>query len=464
MTMQTRKMVLATLGLVVLFAIYETVKTLLFPGMDVVTSHVISTVVVGIITIFIGQYVIRQQTSLLRERELNNQRLLAALERLNQDENLLRSIVSSIDEGLIITDRESNVLLVNDAAGRFLNIGGRAVDRLADLSRAPLIHRIFSEVLLSGDRAEGRLETREGATASGDRRVIRLQAVPLRLANGQVDGVVVTLIDITKIERLERVRQEFLSNVSHELRTPLAAIIAFVETLLDGGLEDPDNSLRFLNTIHRNASRMRALVNDISELSAIESGATRLTMVRIPLAAMVSEVFSGLSPRAGKQGVWLENRVDAGFHLVADRRRLEQILVNLVDNGIKFNHSGGKVTVSAGMERTDSGDEICLIRVSDTGSGIPGEHLPRVFERFYRVDKARSRDAGGTGLGLAIVKHLARIHGGEADVKSEFGRGSEFLIRLPANLTVSEEITENGAGHLTNDPLEEASAVGELHP
>jgi len=462
MTMQTRKILLATLGLVVLFAIYETVKTLLFPGMDVVTSHVISTVVVGVITIFIGQYVVRQQTSLLRERELNNQRLLAALERLNRDENLLRSIVSSIDEGLIITDRESNVLLINDAAGRFLNIQGRVVDRLTDLSRDPLIHRIFSEVLASGDRAEGRIETREGATVSGDRRVIRLQAVPLRLASGQVDGVVVTLIDITKIERLERVRQEFLSNVSHELRTPLAAIIAFVETLLDGGLEDPDNSLRFLNTIQRNASRMRALVNDISELSAIESGATRLTMVRIPLAMMVNEVFSGLGPRAGKQGVWLENSVDPRLNLVADRRRLEQILINLVDNGIKFNHAGGKVTVSAEVERLDGRDTFCLIRVRDTGSGIAAEHLNRVFERFYRVDKARSRDAGGTGLGLAIVKHLARIHGGEADVRSELGSGSEFIIRLPMNLSVSNELPESGFDQLPIDSLEVAPRVTEL--
>jgi len=457
--MQTRNILLATFGLVVLFAIYETVKTLLFPGMEVVTSHVISTVVVGVITVFIGQYVGKQQTSLLRERELNNQRLLAALERLNRDENLLRSIVGSIDEGLIIADRESNVLLVNEAAGRFLNTGGRSIDRLTDLSRDPLIHRLFSDVLSSGDRAEGRIELREGATPSGDRRVIRLQAVPLRLASGQVDGVVVTLIDITKIERLERVRQEFLSNVSHELRTPLAAIIAFVETLLDGGLEDPDNSLRFLNTIHRNASRMRALVNDISELSAIESGAARLTMARIPLALLVNEVFSGLSPRAVKHGVQLENLVDPKLSLVADRRRLEQILINLVDNGIKFNHPGGKVAVSASIEHPIDRDSSYHIKVSDTGTGIASEHLARVFERFYRVDKARSRDAGGTGLGLAIVKHLARSHGGEADVRSELGNGSEFIIRLPSNLSVSEDDATTQAYQLPLESLEETSSV-----
>ncbi len=434
MTTQARKILLATLGLVALFAVYETVKTILFPEMDVITSHIISTIVVGVITIVIGQYVVSQQTSLLRERELNNQRLLEALDKSSRDENLLRAIVESIDEGLIIIDRETNLLLINDAAGRFLKIGERPVARLTDLSRDPEIHRIFSEVLTNGERAEGRIETREGGTASGDRRVLRLQAVPLRLSSGQVDGVVGALIDITKVERLEKIRQEFLSNVSHELRTPLASIIAFVETLLDGGLEDHENSLRFLNTIHRNASRMRALVNDISELSSIESGATSLSMMKIPLATMINELFTALAPRAGKYGVSLENRVDADFYLVADRRRLEQILVNLVDNAIKFNQTGGKVTVSAGNENARNGEMFHLITVRDTGAGIAEEHLARVFERFYRVDKARSREVGGTGLGLAIVKHLARIHGGEADVRSEVGAGSEFIIRLPARI------------------------------
>ncbi|MFM8394143.1 MAG: sensor histidine kinase, partial [Acidobacteriota bacterium] len=262
-------------------------------------------------------------------------------------------------------------------------------------------------------------------------------------------------IDITKVERLERVRQEFLANVSHELRTPLASIIAFVETLLDGGLEDPENSLRFLNTIHRNASRMRALVNDISELSSIESGATRLTMIKIPLAAMISELFTGLAPRASKYGVWLENRVEPDFYLVADRRRLEQILVNLVDNAIKFNHPGGKVTVSAETERTVNGESFHLIRVRDTGPGIAAEHLARVFERFYRVDKARSREVGGTGLGLAIVKHLAKIHGGEADVRSDVGAGSEFIIRLPARAAIPpiEELPEEESTPRHEPPL-----------
>ena len=428
MTTQTKKIIMATTALVALFGLYETVKTLLYPQMSVIVSHLISTAVVGIITVIIARYVVRQQTSLLEEREESNHRLRQALIKASRDENLLRSIVESIDEGLVIADRESQVLMINDAARLLLNIGQRPAARLTDISRDPQIHRIFSEVLLRGERVEARIEMRVGEASSRNRRIVRLQAVPLRLTSGQVDGVVGAFIDITKIEMLERVRQEFLSNVSHELRTPLAAITAFVETLLDGGLEDPENSLRFLNTIHRNTARMQALVNDISELSAIESGAVRLTLARFPLQAVVHEIFSGLTPRASKYGVWLENRVEPDFYLTADRHRIEQILINLVDNAIKFNHPGGKVTVSA--ESVDAGFQ--LIKVKDTGPGIPPEHLARVFERFYRVDKARSREAGGTGLGLAIVKHLARAHGGEAYVKSEVGVGSEFMIKLPA--------------------------------
>jgi two-component system phosphate regulon sensor histidine kinase PhoR len=171
---------------------------------------------------------------------------------------------------------------------------------------------------------------------------------------------------------------------------------------------------------------MKALVNDISELSAIESGAVSLSIERLPLRRVVGDVFNGLSHRAAKHGVSLHNQVAEDFYVDADRRRLDQILINLVDNAIKFNHPGGAVNVVA----VDS-DGSQTIKVSDTGPGIPPEHLPRVFERFYRVDKARSREAGGTGLGLAIVKHLALAHGGEAYVASEVGTGSEFAIKLP---------------------------------
>lgn len=427
MITRRRKISRATIAMVAFFALYETVKTVLFPTMDVITSHIVSIIVVGVITVVIAFYVYRQQSQLLDEREQNNQRLLETLGKSERDETLLRSILASAAEGLVITNRNSEVVLLNDAARSLFGLSAKPVVRLTDLSRDPQIHRALSKVLATGERVEARLEVRSAAGA-GDKRILRMHAAPLRLDTGQTDGVVSAFIDITKLERLEKVRQEFLSNVSHELRTPLAAITAYAETLIDGGLDDADNSLRFLNTIHRNAERMRALVNDVSELSAIESGAVSLSPEQLPLRQFVNEVFAGLAPRAAQHGVRLDNQVAEDFRVTADRRRLEQIVINLVDNAVKFNHPGGSVAVCA--EIAEDGQHQ-LIHVRDTGSGISAEHLPRVFERFYRVDRARSREAGGTGLGLAIVKHLARAHGGEAYVTSETGAGSEFSIKLP---------------------------------
>lgn len=428
MSIRLKKIIFATIVMIAFFALYETAKTLLFPTMNVVTSHIVSTVIVGVISSVIAYYVFRQQTHLLDEREQSNRRLRQALAKSERDENLLRSILTSVAEGLVITGRNSEVLLINDAARSLFSLGAKPVTRLMDVSREPHVHRTFSEVLTHGRRIEARVEARASQTNTTDKRILKLHAAPLRLDDDQIDGVVCAFVDITKLERLERVRQEFLSNVSHELRTPLAAITAYTETLIDGGLDDTENSLRFLHTIHRNAERMRALVNDISELSAIESGAVKLTPERLPVRQLVNEIFAGLQPRALQHAVELTNEIAEDFYILADRRRLEQILVNLVDNAIKFNFPGGGVTVKA--EDLEPGD-YQIIRVRDTGLGIPVEHLPRVFERFYRVDKARSREVGGTGLGLAIVKHLARAHGGEAYVTSELGVGSEFSIKLP---------------------------------
>jgi two-component system phosphate regulon sensor histidine kinase PhoR len=231
--------------------------------------------------------------------------------------------------------------------------------------------------------------------------------------------------DVTRLERLERVRQEFLSNVSHELRTPLTAILAFVETLESGAIEDIENSQRFLAIIRRNANRMHTLIDDILQLSAIEAGNVPLRTEEIELYPLVNEVFASLAAAAKTRQIVLDNRVDQQAKVFADSRGLEQMLTNLIDNAIKFNRDGGRVSVTHKNGLRDR------IRVEDTGEGIPAQHLPRLFERFYRVDRARSREVGGTGLGLAIVKHLARAHGGEVAVESKLGEGSTFAIELP---------------------------------
>jgi two-component system phosphate regulon sensor histidine kinase PhoR len=207
----------------------------------------------------------------------------------------------------------------------------------------------------------------------------------------------------------------------------LTAILTFVETLEDVDAEDRETALRFLSVIRRNADRMNALINDILELSAIEAGTVTVEPAQVRLSSLVNECFTALSSRADERGVRLVNDVGRDVFVRADARRLEQMLVNLVDNAVKYTRGDGVVRVS--HEREGGRDRVHVI---DTGEGIAAEHLPRIFERFYRVDRARSREMGGTGLGLAIVKHLARAHGGEATARSEPGRGSTFTLELPS--------------------------------
>jgi two-component system phosphate regulon sensor histidine kinase PhoR len=224
---------------------------------------------------------------------------------------------------------------------------------------------------------------------------------------------------------LELIRQEFLSNVSHELRTPLTSIIAFVETLESGATEDPESCQRFLSIIRKNASRMQGLIDDILELTAIEGGNVQLRAAPVELYDLVQDVCASLAAKASAHDVVLKNDVAPEVVVHADVRRLEQMLTNLIDNGIKFSREHGMVRISYESGARDK------ILVRDNGEGIPAQHLERLFERFYRVDRARSRDLGGTGLGLAIVKHLALLHGGEVTVTSELGKGSTFIIHLP---------------------------------
>jgi two-component system phosphate regulon sensor histidine kinase PhoR len=234
--------------------------------------------------------------------------------------------------------------------------------------------------------------------------------------------------DITQLKKLERVRSEFLGNVSHELRTPIFSLQGFLETLLDGAVDDPAVNRDFLEKAHKHAGRLNALLNDLIEISRIESGEMKMSFRFMPLADLLREVSDEMAPAAAKKNLKLT--VDTGEctddKVYADRERLKQVMINLLDNAIKYTEDGGSITVSARREGTDA---VC-VEVADTGSGIPEQHLGRIFERFYRVDKDRSRDVGGTGLGLAIVKHIVEAHGGTIRVESIVGKGSRFMFPL----------------------------------
>lgn len=337
---------------------------------------------------------------------------------------LLAATINEMREGLIVIDQEMRVLASNKAAqSLFSDIEDPIKSRrLTELTRNPAIYDAFLDAVRGTERAGVKVET-----YGPSRSVFDLRVVPLNSANGQTPrGAVGVFFDVTRLERLELVRQEFLSNVSHELRTPLTSIIALAETLEAGAIDDGDNNRRFLSIIQKNATRMHRLIDDILELSAIEAGNVKVIPETVRLRSLVEDVVGSLSAAAALRRVALQNEVPPEAIVFADPHRLVQMLTNLIDNAIKFNRDPGKVTIS--YERTERD----RIHVDDTGEGIPAHHVDRLFERFYRADRARSRELGGTGLGLAIVKHLVRAHDGEITVDSRFGEGTRFTIELPS--------------------------------
>ncbi|HEX3253970.1 MAG TPA: ATP-binding protein [Pyrinomonadaceae bacterium] len=352
----------------------------------------------------------------------------AVSEQTNSPENLavsslLDATMTGMREGLLVVNRDMRVVASNPAAHKLFNpsVATLQSQRLTELTRNPAIYSAFLDGLKGIERSGVKVETH-----GPERQIFDLRVVPIGSANGKgAEGALGVFFDITRTERLEIVRQEFLSNVSHELRTPLTAIIAFVETLENGAIEDAESCQRFLSIIRKNASRMHSLIDDILELTAIEGGNVQLRAAPVDLYTLVEEVCASLAAKAAAQNVTLKNKVEPEVMVYADERRLEQMLTNLIDNGIKFSREHGTVVISH-----ESGTREKIL-VQDNGDGIPSQHLERLFERFYRVDRARSRDMGGTGLGLAIVKHLALLHHGEVTVTSELGKGSTFTIHLP---------------------------------
>jgi two-component system phosphate regulon sensor histidine kinase PhoR len=354
---------------------------------------------------------------------------------------LFEATMNGMREGLLVVDRDMRVVASNTAAHRLFNLsrGRLETQRLTELTRNPAIYSAFLDALHGTERSGVKVETHGPEHLIFDLRVVPLggpsngkTAAGARSAQGAL-GV---FIDVTRIERLEQVRQEFLSNVSHELRTPLTAILAFIETLEAGAIDEREAARRFLSIIRKNANRMHELIDDILELSAIEAGNAQVQVEQVDLQRVVDDVIASLASQAEAHKVMVSNTVPFETLVHADERRLEQMLTNLVENAIKFNREQGSVRItfeSTGNTNSQLGVSArrSLISVTDTGEGIPAQHLERLFERFYRVDRARSRELGGIGLGLAIVKHLARAHGGEVSVTSELGKGSTFTIELP---------------------------------
>ena len=349
-------------------------------------------------------------------------RIRELVDRLKLESSRRDVILKSMAEGVLAVDHQMRVLFCNQSLSKALGIRHPVEENtpLVGLVRDPKFLGMISGVLSSGEPVQTKLQF-----AVEDSLVFEAYVGPLEVPPHR--GALVILHDITGMERLERVRRDFVANVSHELRTPLTAIRGYAETLLSGALSDDENNRRFIEIIQAHAIRLNNIASDLLTLSDLESGRRDVEPGPISVEEAVNTAVLTVEPEARIRGVNLIRGEVRDALITGHTLRLEQALVNLLDNAVKFNHPGGEARIDCGT--TPEGR--IFITVSDTGSGMPSEDLPRIFERFYRVDRARSREVGGTGLGLSIVKHVVERMDGQIKVESRLGKGSTFTIYLP---------------------------------
>jgi len=338
-----------------------------------------------------------------------------------KDKAQLLTILSAMSDGLVAVDSKQLVLLVNHAAEQFFSI--RGIDALEkplwDVVQNKEILEAVQGVMLTGERKVAQVGPIDGRS---------LEITVARLPRtDQPAGLIILAHDMTEIAKYENLRKEFVANVSHELRTPLTMIKGFVETLKDGAIDDRPRAIQYLDTVQRHSDQLTNLVSDLLDLSRFDSGLEIPRGGVVHLDAVIRRAVELVTPAANKKGHRLTVQVEVDLPTLAGNADyLQRAVVNLLENAIKYTRDGGAIELKAGREGNMMG-----IEVSDNGIGIAADDLPRIFERFYRVDRSRSREMGGTGLGLSIVKHVVQAHGGAVDVSSVLNKGSSFKIRLP---------------------------------
>jgi two-component system, OmpR family, phosphate regulon sensor histidine kinase PhoR len=353
--------------------------------------------------------------------------------RIADEDFSLQAILASMVEGVLIADSEMRIRLVNDRLQRMFSLPKSPIDRtVMEVFRNHLVHQVIQQSLNTGEpqSAELQAEIRDGDQFH--LKHFQITSVSLRSRDPEsLTRALVIFHDVSQIRSLEAVRKEFVANVSHELRTPLSIITGYLETLIEGG-DDRETNLRFLRTMHKHAQRLNLLIEDLLALSQLESRKISLNFELIALSESIHRVREQLDSRIRESGATVTITLPKHLPRIhADAFRIEQALCNLLDNAIKHSgKSGAKICVDARRAAT-----AVLVSISDDGVGIPLSDQPHIFERFYRVHKDRSRDAGGTGLGLSIVKHTVQAHGGSITVQSKPGAGAAFVMTLPINQT-----------------------------
>ncbi len=336
----------------------------------------------------------------------------------------LEAVFSSMVEGVLVVDKSGKIFLMNQAVKDLLHIEFDAIGKrpLEATSNADIQEMIQTCLLEPATQ-----HSQEVALGLAGEKIIYVHASAV-MRNGHADGAVLVFHDVTELRRLEKIRKDFVANVSHELRTPVSSIKGYAETLIDGALDDKEHAQDFVRTIYEEAERLAKLIEDVLELSAIESGKTKAEMKACRLADILRQVVSGLHLQAKELDIQIFiDDVDSQLCVRGDEASLFRMFLNLVENAVKYNKPHGEVRISARPHE----EAFVEIQIKDTGIGIPYPDQSRIFERFYRVDKAHSRAMGSTGLGLSIVKHIVQIHGGTVMVESTIGLGSVFTLRLP---------------------------------
>lgn len=360
------------------------------------------------------------------------------IRRETSQKNEMEAVLGSMAEGVLALDLKERVLSLNRAARAHLGVRGEDVvgRTMMEVVRNPALHELVVDTLSGKEPVEGEVIFRDR-----EEKYLQVHGTVLRDSGSVAIGALIVMNDVTRLRKLEEIRRDFVANASHEIRTPVTSIKGFVETLLDGALEDKETTERFLEIIGRHADRLNAIVEDLLSLSSIEkvSGREEVSLEERALQEVVEEAIELCRAGARKKDVALKVRCGEDITARVNPSLLVQAVVNLVDNAVKFSLEGGEVEVQCHRRGA-----IAVIEVRDRGCGIAREDIPRLFERFYRADKARSRELGGTGLGLAIVKHIVQVHGGEVTVDSEIGQGSTFAINLPA--ASDRPASEGGAG------------------
>lgn len=346
------------------------------------------------------------------------------MKEFDQDKTTMNAILTSMAEGVLVLDQQGRIILANKAAENiFLIHDGILIGKVfCSLPEYVKISNMVSGVLRTGK--EVFIET----VIQPHTQIFRVHVAPVKGENGGINGAVAVFHDVTDARNFDQIRSEFVGNVSHELRTPLTSIKGFVETLLDGAMENNVLCRRFLTIIDSETFRLGRLIEDLLTLSSIESQERAMNLRPLCIARSVCNVMNIMGPQISDKSLRVDYIYEHGLaYIHADEDLLNQVLINLLDNAIKYTPKNGTIII-----RSRKKESRIITTVTDTGMGIPRDSLPRVFERFYRVDKARCRDQGGTGLGLSIVKHIVESHGGEVMVESELGKGSTFGVSFIA--------------------------------